>query len=138
MGGSVIDEVAGLKAASTKQTTIHDFSTSKHFISNTIAMTLIQLCLLHTYTLLFDLLHHNIKVNLCRASYIHVHVSGRMLNTFSYGSGLSQLTKRDNLHIKDKRPAPNLSIIQEFYCITHFVMDWFDSFLCKFSKVITA
>ena len=52
-------------------------------------------------------------VNLCRESYI----SGRMLNTFSYGSGLSQLLKRDNLHIKDKRPAPNLSIIQKFYFI---------------------
>ena len=51
--------------------------------------------------------------NICRESYI----SGRMLNTFSYGSGLSQLPKRDNLHIKDKRPAPNLSVIQKFYCI---------------------
>ena len=30
-----------------------------------------------------------------------------MLNTFSYESGLCQLPKRDNLHIKDKRPAPN-------------------------------
>ena len=52
----------------------------------------------------------NITVNLCRESYI----SGRMLNTFSYGSGLSQLPKRDNLHIKDKRPAPNLSVIRKF------------------------
>ena len=41
----------------------------------------------------------------------------RMLNTFSYGSNFSQLPKRDNLHIKDKRPAPNLSVIRKFYCI---------------------
>ena len=40
-----------------------------------------------------------------------------MLNTFSYESNLSQLPKRDNLHIKDKRPAPNLSVIRKFYCI---------------------
>ena len=49
-------------------------------------------------------------VNLCMVSYI----SGRILNTFSYGSTLSQLPKRDNLHIKVKRPASNLSIIQSF------------------------
>ena len=41
------------------------------------------------------------------------YISSRMLNTFSYGS---QLPKRDNLHIKDKRPAPNLSVIRKFYC----------------------
>ena len=56
---------------------------------------------------------HYITVNLGRESYI----SGRMQNTFSYGSGLSQLPKRDNLHIKDKRPAPNLSVIRKFYHI---------------------
>ena len=32
MVGSVIDEVAGLKAIATKQTTIHDFFTSKYLI----------------------------------------------------------------------------------------------------------
>ena len=53
-----------------------------------------------------------ITVNLCRESYI----SG-MLNTFSNGSGLSQLPKRDNLHIMDKRPASDLSVIRKFYCI---------------------
>ena len=63
---------------------------------------------------MFDLFHHNIRL-----IYVgnHTYVSGRMLNTFSYGSGLSQLPKRDNLHIKDKRPAPNLSVIRKFYCI---------------------
>ena len=61
---------------------------------------------------MFDFFHRNITVNLCRESYI----SGGMLNTFSYRSGLSQLPKRDNLHIKDKRSAPNLSLIQKFYC----------------------
>ena len=40
-----------------------------------------------------------------------------MLNTFSYGSNFFQLPKRDNLHIKDKKPAPNLSVIRKFYCI---------------------
>ena len=47
------------------------------------------------------------------------YISSRMLNTFiiSYGLNFSQLPKRDNLHIKDKRPAPNLSVIQMFYCI---------------------
>ena len=34
-----------------------------------------------------------------------------------YGSIWSQLPKRDNLHIEDKKPAPNLSVIQKFYCI---------------------
>ena len=43
------------------------------------------------------------------------YISGRMLNTFSYGLNFSQLPKRDNLHIKDKRPAPNLSVIRKFY-----------------------
>ena len=38
------------------------------------------------------------------------YISGRMLNTFSYGSNFSQLPKRDNLHIKDKRPAPNFAL----------------------------
>ena len=52
-------------------------------------------------------------LNLCRESY----TSGRMLNTFSYVRGLSQLPKRDNFHIKDKRSAPNLSVIQKLYCI---------------------
>ena len=48
------------------------------------------------------------------------YISSRMLNTFSYGSNFSQLPKRDNLHIKDKRPAPNLSVIRKFYdpCLT--------------------
>ena len=45
------------------------------------------------------------------------YISGRMLNTFSYGSNFSQLPKRDNLHIKDKRPAPNFAIIRKLYCI---------------------
>ena len=64
---------------------------------------------------MIDLFHHNnITVNLCRESYI----SGRMLNTFSHGSGLSQLPKRDDLHIRDKRPAPNLSAIRKFCCST--------------------
>ena len=45
------------------------------------------------------------------------YISGRMLNTFSYGSTLSQLLKRDNLHIKDKRLAHNLSVIRKFHCI---------------------
>ena len=40
-----------------------------------------------------------------------------MLNTFSYGSDLSQLPKRDNLHIKDKRPAPNFPVIRKFYIL---------------------
>ena len=44
------------------------------------------------------------------------YISSRMLNTFSYGLNFSQLPKRDNLHIKDKRPAPNLSVIRKFYC----------------------
>ena len=44
------------------------------------------------------------------------YISSRMLNTFSYGLKFSQLPKRDNLHIKDKRPAPNLSVIRKFYC----------------------
>ena len=34
----------------------------------------------------------------------------------AYGSNPSQLPKRDNLYIKDKRLAPNLSIIQKLYC----------------------
>ena len=45
------------------------------------------------------------------------YIRSRMLNTFSYGLNFSQLPKRDNLHIKDKRPAPNLSVIRKFYCI---------------------
>ena len=36
------------------------------------------------------------------------YISSRMLNTFSYGS---------NLHIKDKRPAPNLSVIRKYMII---------------------
>ena len=44
------------------------------------------------------------------------YISSRMLSTFSYGSNFSQLPKRDNLYIKDKRPAPNLSVIRKFYC----------------------
>ena len=47
-----------------------------------------------------------------------LYISSRMLNTFSYGSNFSQLPKRDNLHIKDKTLAPNLSVIRKFYCIT--------------------
>ena len=38
------------------------------------------------------------------------YISSRMLNTFSYGLNFSQLPKRDNLHIKDKRPAPNSTV----------------------------
>ena len=34
----------------------------------------------------------------------------------SYGSTLSPLLSKDNIHIKDKRPAPSVSIIQKF-CI---------------------
>ena len=45
------------------------------------------------------------------------YISSRMLNTFSYGLIFSQLPKRDNLHIKDKRPAPNLSVIRKFYIL---------------------
>ena len=52
-------------------------------------------------------------VNLCMESYI----SGTILNTFSYGSTLSQLPKRDN--IKVKRPASNLSINQSFTVLFH-------------------
>ena len=47
-------------------------------------------------------------------------MSGRMLIILSYGSGLSLLPKRDNLHIKDESPAPNLSVIRRFYCIRIF------------------
>ena len=80
------------------------FSMSKHFISNTIIMT----CCIHIlYCLTFSTIII-ITVNLCRESYI----SGRMLNTFSYGSGLSQLPKRDNLHIKDKRPVYSMLFVQ--------------------------
>ena len=42
--GSVVDEVAGLKATSTKQTTIRDFSTSKHFIPKPIARNFLCDC----------------------------------------------------------------------------------------------
>ena len=45
------------------------------------------------------------------------YISSKMLNTFSYGLNFPQLPKRDNLHIKDKRPAPNLSVIRKFYCL---------------------
>ena len=39
--------------------------------------------------------------------------------TVTYGSQRSELPKKDNLHIKDKSPAPNLSSIQKFHCIVH-------------------
>ena len=51
------------------------------------------------------------------------YISSRMLNTFSYGSNCSQLPKMDNLHIKDKTSAPNLSVIRKFYCITDKYME---------------
>ena len=34
-----------------------------------------------------------------------------------YRSIQSQLPKRDNLHIKYKKPAPKLSVIRKFYCV---------------------
>ena len=61
----------------------------------------------------FIVCHNYYKGEFMYGSYI----SSRMLNIFSYGSNFSQLPKRDNLHIKDKRPAPNLSVIWKFYCI---------------------
>ena len=61
----------------------------------------------------FIVCHNYYKGEFMYGSYI----SSRMLNIFSYGSNFSQLPKRDNLHIKDKRPAPNLSVIRKFYCI---------------------
>ena len=50
------------------------------------------------------------------------YISSRMLNTFSYGSNISQLPKRDNLHIKDKRPAPNLSVIRKLYIYIYCII----------------
>ena len=36
--------------------------------------------------------------------------------TVTYGSPRSELPKKDNLHIKDKLPVPNLSFIRKFHC----------------------
>ena len=32
---------------------------------------------------------------------------------------LVTISEKDNLHIKDKKPAPNLSVIRKFYCTIH-------------------
>ena len=80
-------------------------------------MIIIMIVVVLLYTLYIVCLfhHNNYKGEFMYGSYI----SSRMLNTFSRGSNFSQLPKRDNFHIRDKRPAPNLSVIRKFYR-THF------------------
>ena len=41
----------------------------------------------------------------------------RNAQSLNYGPSLSPLLKKDNLHIKDKMPAPDLSVIRRFHCI---------------------
>ena len=50
------------------------------------------------------------------------YISSRMLTTFSYGLNFSRLPKRDNLHIKDKRPAPNLSVIRNIPSLAIYIL----------------
>ena len=40
----------------------------------------------------------------------------RNAQSLNYRPSLSPLLKKDNLHIKDKMPAPDLSVIRRFHC----------------------
>ena len=41
--------------------------------------------------------------------------------SFEFWVKLFKLPKEDNLHIEDKMPAPNLSVIRRFYCTIDYV-----------------
>ena len=46
----------------------------------------------------------------------------RNAQSLNYGPSLSPLLKKDNLHIKDKMPAPDLSVIRRFHCIIYDII----------------